>query len=74
MTDMMMPVMDGPAAILVLRRRKPGIKIIATSGIAADHESEEAASLGVNAFLAKPFEVEKLLSTLAGLLSPSAPS
>jgi CheY-like chemotaxis protein len=36
LTDMMMPVMDGPATIRALMRINPAIKIIAASGLNAN--------------------------------------
>jgi PAS domain S-box-containing protein len=66
-TDMMMPVMDGSAAILVLRKRNPGLKIVAISGVESARQ-REAQALGVHAFLLKPFTTETLLSTLGDLL------
>jgi two-component system, cell cycle sensor histidine kinase and response regulator CckA len=68
-TDMMMPFMDGPAAIRALRKMNPQVKIIAASGLGASDKAAEAASVGVHTFLPKPFTAEKLLKTLAGLLS-----
>ena len=47
LTDMMMPVMDGPATIQVLRRINPGLPIIAASGLASKAQVAHATSLGV---------------------------
>ena len=46
-TDMMMPFMDGAATIRALRKIDPGVKIIATSGLATSGQAKEAAGLGV---------------------------
>jgi PAS domain S-box-containing protein len=67
-TDMMMPFMDGPAAIRALRKMNPQVKIIAASGLGATDKAAEAASVGVHIFLPKPYTAEKLLKTLAELL------
>jgi len=67
-TDMMMPFMDGPAAIRALRKMNPQVKIIAASGLGANDKAAEAASVGVHIFLPKPYTAEKLLKTLAELL------
>ncbi|HEX8129656.1 MAG TPA: PAS domain S-box protein [Pyrinomonadaceae bacterium] len=67
-TDMMMPFMDGPAAIRALRKMNPQVKIIAASGLGASDKAAEAASVGVHTFLPKPYTAEKLLKTLAELL------
>jgi PAS domain S-box-containing protein len=68
LTDMMMPFMDGPATIRALRRLNPSLKIIASSGLTTNEQSSELANLKVNAFLAKPYTAEKLLTTLAQVL------
>ena len=70
-TDMMMPFMDGPAAIRALRKMNPQVKIIAASGLGASDKAAEAASVGVHTFLPKPYTAEKLLKTLAEILKSS---
>jgi PAS domain S-box-containing protein len=67
LTDMMMPFMDGPSTIRALKKLNPQVKIIAASGLAAEAKVAEAASLGVHAFLPKPFTAERLLITLTEL-------
>jgi two-component system cell cycle sensor histidine kinase/response regulator CckA len=70
-TDMMMPYMDGAATIRALRKIDPTVKIISTSGLATSGQAKEAAGLGVDAFLAKPYTAEALLLTLRDVLGPS---
>ncbi|MEY2408314.1 MAG: hypothetical protein QOF48_984 [Verrucomicrobiota bacterium] len=61
-TDMVMPCLDGPATIRGLQRLKPGLRVIATSGLG---ENEAIArSLG-GTFLLKPFTSEKLLHAVS---------
>jgi PAS domain S-box-containing protein len=67
-TDMMMPFMDGPATIRALQKMNPQVKIIAASGLAANDKAAEAASVGVQMFLPKPYTAEKLLKALAEVL------
>ena len=67
LTDMMMPVMDGPALIRALHKIQPGLRIIGASGL--DNQlSAQAMSLGVRHFLRKPYTAEDLLGTLDDLL------
>jgi PAS domain S-box-containing protein len=61
--DVMMPNMDGGTAIRILRKMNPTIKIIAMSGLSSNKEAVLAA--GASVFLAKPFSVEVLLSSIA---------
>jgi CheY-like chemotaxis protein len=67
LTDMMMPCLDGPATIRGLRRIKPGLPVIATSGLI---ENETIAHALGGAFLLKPFTTEKLLDTVSHSLHP----
>ncbi len=69
-TDMMMPLMDGPATIRVLRKMNPAVRVIAVSGLAASDQATQAASLGVRHFLPKPYTAETLLRVLRETLSP----
>ncbi len=65
LTDMMMPVMDGPAAIQALAQINPEIKIIAASGRATE---SQITSPAVRAFLAKPYTAESLLNAVHEVL------
>ena len=72
-TDLIMPVMDGPAFIRVLRRTNPQVRVIVMTG----HQAKPGllADLGVpdEARLAKPFSGAMLLQTLQRVLHPEAP-
>jgi CheY-like chemotaxis protein len=65
---MMMPVMEGPALIQLLKKLKPDIRIVAASGLNAHHDALKSTSYGVTRFLAKPFSAETLLTTLSEAL------
>lgn len=60
-TDMAMPVMDGPATILALRAMNPAVKIIVSSG--------HASTGGVQHFIPKPYTAETLLTTIADVIN-----
>ncbi len=64
LTDMMMPTMDGPAAIQVLIRINPDVRIIAASGLNANGMESRAINAGVKHFIPKPYTAETLLKTL----------
>ena len=64
LTDVMMPVMDGLALTRVIRKLDSEVRMIAASGLEHDAKFEELRTLGVDAFLTKPFTAEKLLHTL----------
>lgn len=67
-TDMMMPVMDGDAAIRALLAHAPGTRIIATSGLDAESMETKALTAGARCFLPKPYTAESLLRTLREVL------
>ena len=67
-TDMHMPIMDGPATIIALQSMNPGVKIIGSSGLAANGGVAKAASSGVRHFVPKPYTAEKILRTLRDIL------
>lgn len=69
LTDMMMPVMDGSATIEFLMKINPNIRIIATSGVAANRELAEISGGGVKDFLQKPYSAEILLNCLHRVLA-----
>lgn len=69
LTDMMMPVMDGNATIRVLMKIRPGVRIIAASGLSENQVISKAISSGVKHFLTKPYTTEALLTKVRDALS-----
>lgn len=67
-TDMAMPVMDGPATIRAIKRMSPTTKVIGTSGLTNFEQTADLESLGVTAFLSKPYTAEQLLITFSSTL------
>ena len=70
LTDMAMPVMDGPATILALKAINPQVKIVASSGLANQDDHQHAAELGVHYFISKPYTAESLVQVLHDMLRP----
>jgi len=62
--DVMMPVMDGVAALRALRKVKPGVKVILMSGLKETDRMEGVERDEYDFFLWKPFSAETLLETL----------
>lgn len=73
-TDLAMPVMDGPAAIRAMRRIDPRVPILAMSGLAERHGLGDLEEGGVVAFLEKPFSAEELLIRLGEALASPRPA
>jgi PAS domain S-box-containing protein len=68
LTDIMMPVMDGPAVIRTLRSMDPDVRIVAASGMGAEAGTERAADAGVRHFLPKPYSPAMLLEVVHRVL------
>jgi PAS domain S-box-containing protein len=71
-TDMAMPVMDGPTAIATLRSMNPEVVIIATSGLGTNGTRATALKAGALYFIPKPFAITTLLQTLHEALHRAA--
>lgn len=67
-TDMAMPVMDGPATIVALRSIDPDVKIVGSSGLDANGNVAKAVDAGVKDFVPKPYTAETLLTTIRRVL------
>ena len=67
-TDMLMPGMDGPDLIRVLRRIDPQIRIIGISGMGDSTPAGGVESLAMSALLTKPFTGASLLFALHAVL------
>ena len=71
--DCQMPVMDGFTATRKLREMPEyaSLPIIALTAGALDHDRQQSLAAGMNAYVTKPVNLEKLLQLIASLL-PSA--
>jgi CheY-like chemotaxis protein len=72
LTDMAMPVMDGPALILALKALNPTVRIIGSSGLTSIIGIARAADAGAGHFLPKPYSGNALLEALQTALKPAA--
>jgi CheY-like chemotaxis protein len=67
-TDMSMPVMDGPATIAALQAINPNVKIIGSRGLDMNDGAAGAVNTGLKHFIPKPYTAETLLNTLHEVL------
>jgi PAS domain S-box-containing protein len=74
--DLQMPVMSGHEAARALRRTEAGrgLPIIALTAAALVSERAEALEAGMDDFLTKPIDAEKLRATLGRWVAPRAPA
>jgi len=68
LTDMVMPIMDGPATVRALKHMNPDVKIIGASGFGANGRVVQALDSGVEHFLPKPYTADTLLSIIHRVL------
>jgi two-component system, cell cycle sensor histidine kinase and response regulator CckA len=64
LTDLSMPYMDGVALVRSLKKMRPDLSIVASTGQGEQAGVAELQSLGVKNFLTKPYDVPKLLRTV----------
>jgi len=69
LTDMAMPVMDGPATVRVLMKMNPAIKIIAASGLKTNEAINQELDGKLRYFINKPYSAGTLLKTLRTVLT-----
>jgi len=67
-TDLIMPKMRGDALAERVRELRPTLPIIFISGYEREIETNLLLAKGRAAFLPKPFDVEKLISTMQAVL------
>ena len=67
-TDMVMPVMDGPSTISALKAINADVKIVTSTGMASEGGLAKAKDAGVQYFMPKPYTAETMLTTLDELL------
>lgn len=76
-SDLDMPVLDGLGLVKVLRRIKPEVKVIISSGAGAtktlQKRLEELRALQVDAILNKPYSAAQILSAIASALASKPP-
>jgi PAS domain S-box-containing protein len=69
LTDMAMPVMDGPALIVALTAINPGVRIIGSSGLESDARLADVTGANIEHFVAKPYTSAEMLRVLHTVLS-----
>ena len=66
--DMIMPKLGGHSTFYKLRKIKPDIKILLSSGYVSEVEIEDLLEQGANGFLHKPHQIRELASELRRIL------
>ena len=68
LTDVMMPVIDGPTLIEIMRKTNPTLKVICVSGYAEESIRTKLENLDDINFIPKPFSLKQLASTVKTVL------
>ena len=68
LTDMSLPFMDGIALIRSLKKIKPSMPFIASTGQSEHTHARELEQLGVKSLLSRPYDTQKLLEALYSVL------
>jgi two-component system, cell cycle sensor histidine kinase and response regulator CckA len=69
LTDIGLPFMDGVTLIRSLKKLKPSMPFIASTGQTEHSKAKQLEELGVSALLHKPYDTQKLLETLRSAIS-----
>jgi len=70
-SDVVMPVMDGPAMVRAMRAKKPDLPILFMSGY-AEEQLRQSIDIDHVAFLPKPFSVAQLAEAVSATLDDAA--
>jgi two-component system, cell cycle sensor histidine kinase and response regulator CckA len=70
-TDMSLPLMDGLAVIRCLKKIKPSVPFIASTGQSGHAHAQQLQEMGVKHLLLKPYDTRKLLEVLRDALHRS---
>ena len=69
LTDILMPYMDGVMLIRAIQKMKPAMKFIASTGQGEETRVPELETLGITNCLTKPYDTNRLLTTLRETLA-----
>ena len=66
--DMIMPEMDGVAALRCIRQKTPDVKVLVSSGYTSPEKAPVLERLGIEGFIQKPFELTKIAAVVRDVL------
>jgi two-component system cell cycle sensor histidine kinase/response regulator CckA len=67
-SDVVMPTMDGPTTVRAAREARPDLPVLFISGY-AEEQLRKSIDIPNVSFLAKPFSVQQLAETVAGVMN-----
>jgi CheY-like chemotaxis protein len=72
LSDVQMPVMDGPEAIASLRKENPELRFCFMTGGLGLYNESDLFGLGALEVFTKPFDISKISHCLQEILCPAA--
>jgi PAS domain S-box-containing protein len=69
-TDIMMPHMNGVILVAALQKMKPGLRVIASTGLGEKAHLAELKAMGIETILNKPYSADTLLRAIHAMLHP----
>ena len=67
--DLKMPVMDGYEAVAAIKRRYPGIPVVAQTAYTVHAELKGLNKINFDGYVAKPIKISNLINVLKQVLS-----
>jgi CheY-like chemotaxis protein len=61
LTDLMMPLLDGVALIRTIHKMRPGLAVIASTGLGEKQHLDKLKTMGIENLLSKPYSAGTLL-------------
>jgi signal transduction histidine kinase/DNA-binding response OmpR family regulator len=68
LTDLLMPELSGPELARALKKIRPDLPLVLISGLVSSVTEESARRQGFAALIRKPFEIEQMAKSVAGIL------
>jgi len=69
-TDLSMPELDGVQLLRRIRQEWPTLPVMVITGVDDEHLHHELLSMGVSAYLRKPFERKQLFDSMVEIIQP----
>jgi nitrogen-specific signal transduction histidine kinase/DNA-binding response OmpR family regulator len=72
MTDLLMPELSGPELARALKKIRPDLPLVLISGLVSSVTEESARRQGFVGLIRKPFEIDQIAKSVAGILDNSS--
>jgi signal transduction histidine kinase/ActR/RegA family two-component response regulator len=72
LTDLLMPELSGPELARALKKIRPDLPLVLISGLVGSVTEESARRQGFVGLIRKPFEIDQIAKSVAGILDPAS--